>query len=95
LCRGVRHSLLDKTKSGRGSVSRAPAQEYAKKCDQRTACWWVVLQFRGLLTTRKPNDQLQRNHSTQYMSMPGFPWDKLRSKTASKYESYVDLVPGQ
>jgi hypothetical protein len=54
-----------------------------------------VLQFRGLLTTRKPNDQLQRNHSTQYMSMPGFPWDKLRSKTASKYESYVDLVPGQ
>jgi hypothetical protein len=29
----------------------------------------------------RPEDQLQRNHSTQYMSMPGFPWDKLRSET--------------
>lgn len=40
-------------------------------------------------------DQLQRNHSTQYISVPGFPWDKLRSETPGKYESYVDLVPGE
>jgi len=43
----------------------------------------------------RSEDQLQRNHSTQYMSMPGFPWDKLRAETPGKYESYVDLVPGQ
>ena len=43
----------------------------------------------------RSEDQLQRNHSTQYISIPGFPWDKLRSKTPGKYESYVDLVPGQ
>jgi hypothetical protein len=43
----------------------------------------------------RSEDQLQRNHSTQYMSIPGFPWDKLRSETPGKYESYVDLVPGQ
>jgi hypothetical protein len=43
----------------------------------------------------RSQDQLQRNHSTQYISMPGFPWDKLRSETPGKYESYVDLVPGE
>jgi hypothetical protein len=42
----------------------------------------------------RSGDQLQRNHSTQYMSMPGYPWDKLRSESPGKYESYVDLVPG-
>ena len=43
----------------------------------------------------RSEDQLQRNHSTQYVSIPGFPWEKLRSETPGKYESYVDLVPGQ
>ena len=43
----------------------------------------------------RAEDQLQRNHSTQYISNPGFPWDKLRSETPGKYESYVDLVPGE
>jgi hypothetical protein len=43
----------------------------------------------------RSEDQLQRNHSVQYISMPGFPWQKLRSETPGKYESYVDLVPAQ
>jgi hypothetical protein len=43
----------------------------------------------------RSDDQLQRNHSTQYISIPGFPWDRLRSETPGKYESYVDLIPGQ
>jgi hypothetical protein len=43
----------------------------------------------------RANDQLQRNHSTQYISVPGFPWQKLRAETPGKYESYVDLVPGE
>jgi len=43
----------------------------------------------------RSDDQLQRNHSAQYMSIPGFPWNKLRSETPGKYESYVDLIPGQ
>jgi hypothetical protein len=43
----------------------------------------------------RSEDQLQRNHSAQYISIPGFPWNKLRSETPGKYESYVDLVPGQ
>ncbi len=43
----------------------------------------------------RSQDQLQRNHSTQYISVPGFPWEKLRSETPGKYESYVDLAPGE
>ena len=43
----------------------------------------------------RSEDQLQRNHSTQYISVPGFPWNKLRAETPGKYESYVDLIPGQ
>ena len=43
----------------------------------------------------RSNDQLQRNHSAQYVSAPGFPWQKLRTENPGKYESYVDLVPGQ
>lgn len=40
-------------------------------------------------------DQLQRNHSTQYISVPGYPWQQLRAETPGKYESYVDLAPGK
>jgi hypothetical protein len=42
----------------------------------------------------RSEDQAQRNHSAQYMSVPDFPWQRLRSETPSKYESYVDLVAG-
>ena len=43
----------------------------------------------------RSEDQLQRNHSTQYISPPEFPWQKLRASDPGKYESYVDLVPGE
>jgi hypothetical protein len=43
----------------------------------------------------RSDDQLQRNHSVQYISIPGFSWQKLRSQSPGNYESYVDLVPGQ
>ena len=43
----------------------------------------------------RANDQLRRNHSTQYISFPDYPWHRLRKETPGKYESYVDLVPGE
>jgi hypothetical protein len=43
----------------------------------------------------RAEDQLQRNHSTQYISLPGYPWQKLRSETPGKYESYADMVAGK
>jgi hypothetical protein len=43
----------------------------------------------------RANDQLRRNHSTQYTSFPDYPWYRLREETPGKYESYVDLLPGE
>jgi hypothetical protein len=43
----------------------------------------------------RSENQLQRNHSAQYISVPGFPWERLRSETPGQYESYVDLIPGE
>ena len=40
-------------------------------------------------------DQAMRNHSVQYISVPGFPWEKLRRQWPSIYESWADLQPGQ
>jgi len=43
----------------------------------------------------RANDQVRRNHSTQYISHPEYPWYKLREEAPKMYESYVDLVPGK
>ena len=45
-------------------------------------------------TNSRADDQLRRNHSTQYMSHPDYPWFRLRSEQPGMYESYVDLEPG-
>jgi hypothetical protein len=45
-------------------------------------------------TNGRANDQLRRNHSTQYISHPDFPWHQLRKETPGVYEAYADLVPG-
>lgn len=46
-------------------------------------------------TNGRADDQVRRNHSTQYISYPEFPWHRLRKEFPEKYESYVDLVPGE
>jgi hypothetical protein len=43
----------------------------------------------------RAEEQGRRNHSTQYISMPEFPWSRLRTETPGQYESYVDLIPGE
>jgi len=45
-------------------------------------------------TNGRAEDQERRNHSAQYISLPEWPWSRLRKETPSKYEAYVDLVPG-
>ncbi len=44
-------------------------------------------------TNGRADDQLRRNHSTQYASFPDWPWPRTRSETPGLYESYVDLEP--
>ena len=45
-------------------------------------------------TNARADNQLRRNHSTQYISHPDYPWYRLRDETPGVYESYADLVPG-
>jgi hypothetical protein len=45
-------------------------------------------------TNGRADDQLRRNHSTQYTSEPDFPWQKLRTEAPGVYESYADLETG-
>ena len=46
-------------------------------------------------TNGRADNQLQRNHSVQYVSHPEYPWYRLRKEEPGVYESYVDLVPGE
>ncbi len=45
-------------------------------------------------TNGRAEDQERRNHATQYISHPAWPWFRLRQESPSKYEAYADLVPG-
>src|SRR4051812_18167573 len=45
-------------------------------------------------TNGRADDQVRRNHSTQYSSHPDFDFAKSRQDAPEKYESYVDLQPG-
>ena len=45
-------------------------------------------------TNGRADDQVRRNHSTQYSSHPNFSFAVSRQQAPEKYESYVDLEPG-
>ncbi len=46
-------------------------------------------------TNGRSDDQLRRNHSTQYISFPDYEWRRLRTEAPGQYESYVDLALGE
>jgi len=45
-------------------------------------------------TNGRADDQVRRNHSTQYSSYPDFDFARSRKEAPEKYESYVDVQPG-
>jgi hypothetical protein len=45
-------------------------------------------------TNGRADDQVRRNHSTQYSSYPDFDFARSRREAPEKYESYADLQPG-
>jgi len=45
-------------------------------------------------TNGRAPDQLRRNHATQYISEPDYPWQRLRAESPGVYESYADMQPG-
>jgi hypothetical protein len=46
-------------------------------------------------TNGRAEDQLRRNHSTQYISHPKYTWYKLRNENPGLYESYTDMAEGE
>ncbi|MGC9947735.1 MAG: hypothetical protein ABSF64_15325 [Bryobacteraceae bacterium] len=46
-------------------------------------------------TNGRADDQLRRNHSTQYVSFPDWPWERLRKESPGVYESYADMAAGE
>lgn len=85
-------------------VSGARRQGYATYEDTRGFKGMIGVSFRRLddkaetIYVRPENSRLEnqfyRNSSTQYESMPEFPWTRLRAENPGVYESYVDLEPG-
>jgi hypothetical protein len=45
-------------------------------------------------TNGRADDQLRRNHTTQYSSFPSFDYAAARKESPGKYESYVDVEAG-
>ena len=45
-------------------------------------------------TNGRADDQVRRNHTTQYSSFPTFDFATSRKDAPEKYESYVDVVAG-
>jgi hypothetical protein len=46
-------------------------------------------------TNGRAQDQLRRNHSTEYESLPDWPWYRLRKESPGVYESYADMAEGE
>jgi len=46
-------------------------------------------------TNGRAQDQLRRNHSTEYESLPDWPWYRLRKENPGVYESYADMAEGE
>jgi hypothetical protein len=42
----------------------------------------------------KSDDPIRRGHSVQYISMPNYDWEKLRTEFPGKYENKIDPAPG-
>jgi hypothetical protein len=42
-------------------------------------------------TNGRADDQVRRNHATQYFAYPDFKFDRLRKESPEKYESYADM----
>ena len=42
----------------------------------------------------KSDDPIRRTHAVQYISLPGYDWEKLRTEFPGKYENKIDPAPG-
>ena len=55
---------------------------------------WLLFRTIQQGIDRDARSFIVRNHSTQYCSYPKFDFAQLRQESPEKYESYIDLEPG-
>ncbi len=103
---GERMAMIEGSDFGNGAIELELTGDTLPTADP-TARGFTGIAFRSLADgsayesfylrpkNGRAEDQEQRNHSAQYISAPDFPWQRLRQETPGKYESYVDLVPGE
>jgi hypothetical protein len=70
--------------SARGSVGIA----FHLQSPTRFECFYLRM------TNARADDQVRRNHTLQYISVPDFPFERTRAETPALYESYADLEAG-
>jgi hypothetical protein len=70
--------------SARGSVGVA----FHLQSPTRFECFYLRM------TNARADDQVRRNHTLQYISVPDFPFERTRAETPALYESYADLETG-
>lgn len=108
---GVQLVILDNTQLRDGSIEIEIAGEPKPGTENMAARGFVGLAFRLSLDpvsdtpkydcfyirpiNGRTDDQVRRNHATQYISYPDRPWFKLREQFPGKYESYADIVAGK
>lgn len=108
---GVQLVILDNTQFRDGTIEIEMAGEPKPGAENTAARGFVGLAFRLNIdpgsdapkydcfyirpTNGRADDQVRRNHATQYISFPDRPWFKLREQFPGKYESYADMVAGE
>ena len=107
---GIQLVILNKTEFRDGTIEIELTGEPSPKAKNTAARGFVGVAFRVnpdakdavkydcfylRPTNGRADDQVRRNHSTQYISYPDFPWFRLRKEFPEKYESYADVVPGE
>ena len=74
----------DASESARGSVGIA----FHVQSPTRFECFYLRM------TNARADDQVRRNHTLQYISVPDFPFERTRAEEPALYESYADLEAG-
>ena len=98
-------AILTKNKIHNGTIEADVAGAPAKNADD-SARGFIGIAFHiqsplryEIIYLRPTNstadDQLRRNHTTQYSSEPDWPWDRLRKASPGVYESWVDIEAGK
>jgi hypothetical protein len=99
-------AFIDSTNFADGTIDVWITGHVAPNPDDTSSRGFIGIAFRSTddggrfeniylrMTNGRAEEQLRRNHATQYESVPDYRWFRLRQETSGQYESYVDIQPG-